>query len=339
MKGWLSRFRIHEHGSTVGKEVLGGATTYMTLAYIVFVQPVVLSAAGMDFGAVLTATCLGSGLACFLMGLLANYPIALAPAMGHNFYFAYAVIIGMGVPWQRALGAVCVAGLIFFAISLTNLRQLLINAIPKSLASAIACGIGLLISLVGLEWSGIIVAKPGTYVGLDTLSNPPVLLALAGILITAALMVRRISGAILLGIMLTTLIGLGCGLIQFHGIVSRPLSLSPSLLRLDLPGLFAPNMLVVIAIFLFLDIFDTIGTLIGVAPEAGLVREGLIELKRNAFLAIVTRQLSVSITDGIAFGFISHSFLSLCNGRIKETSPAIHSCSLLLLLRNIYFAK
>ncbi len=435
-------FKIKERGSSVSRETLGGATTFMTLAYIVFVQPVVLSAAGMDFGAVFSATCFSSAIACFLMGLLANYPIAIAPAMGHNFYFAFAVILGMQIPWERALGAVVVAGVIFFIISLTSLRQVIIDAIPKSLGAGISAGIGLLIALVGFEWSGIIVSAPGTYVGLGSLNEPPVLLAVFGLLVISALMVRRVTGAILIGILITAAAGLLTGLIHFQGVVSAPPSMSATFLKADFSGMFTVDMLVIIAVFLFLDIFDTIGTLIGLAPEAGLVKDGRIIINRNAFLAdsgatvagglfgtstltsyvessagisagartglaalvtgvfflitpffspivkmvgggipvggntvlypitapaliiigvlmmksakdiewtspaeavpafltITVMQLSVSITDGIAFGFISYSFLSIFSGKFMKVSPAIHICAVLLIIRYIWFA-
>jgi len=395
----------------------------------------------MDFSAVLMATCIGSAIACILMGLLANYPIALAPAMGHNFYFVYAVVLGMGVSWQQALAAVFIAGIIFFIISLTSIRHQIINAIPKSLGNAIGCGIGLLISLVGFEWGGIIVSKPGTYVGLGDLGSPPVLVTLAGLTLTAIFYVRKIAGATMLGIMATAIIALTCGMVNFHGVFSAPPSLAPTFCHFDFSGFMSLEMVVIIATFLFLDVFDTMGTMIGVAPAAGLVKNGKFEIKRNAlladaggtvvgamlgtstiasyvesstgiqagartglaalvtgglflltplfypliqligggvkvsdtltlypitapaliiigvmmmrgakdidwqapaeaipaFLTIIVMQLSVSITDGIAFGFISYSILSLFNGKFRSTGPAIHICALVLLLRYIFF--
>jgi len=434
-------FKLSEHGSTLNREILGGVTTYLAMVYIVFVQPAVLAAAGMDFGAVLMATCIGSAIACILMGLLANYPIALAPAMGHNFYFAYAVVLGMGISWQQALAAVFIAGIIFFVLSLTSIRHQIINAVPKSLGNAIGCGIGLLISLVGFEWGGIIVSKPGTYVGLGDLSSPPVLITLAGLALTAIFYVRKIAGATLLGIAATAVIALTFGVVKFHGVFSAPPSLAPTFCHFDFSGFFSLDMIVVIATFLFLDVFDTLGTLIGVAPEAGLVKDGKFEIKRNAlladaggtvagallgtstitsyvesstgiqagartglaavvtgalflltplfypliqligggvkisdavtlypitspaliiigvmmmkgardidwqapaeaipaFLTIIVMQLSVSITDGIAFGFISYSILSIFSGKFRSTGLAIHICALVLLLRYIFF--
>src|SRR5262245_2914359 len=188
------RFALAANGTTVRTEVLAGATTFLTMAYIIFVQPAVLSAAGMDFGAVMVATCLSTALATTLMALMANYPIAVAPAMGLNFYFAFSVVLGMHVPWQVALGGVAVAGVIFVLTAGIGLRERLITAIPQSLKHAIAAGIGLLIAMVGLQWIGLIVDAPGTLVTLGHLHSGPVLLGLFGLAVTGSLMVRRVPG-------------------------------------------------------------------------------------------------------------------------------------------------
>src|SRR6476659_7148919 len=195
MKVLERRFALAANGTTVRTELLAGLTTFLTMAYIVFVQPAVLSAAGMDFGAVLVATCLATALATTLMALLANYPIAVAPAMGHNFFFAYSVVVGMKVPWQVALGAVAIAGLIFILTAGIGLRERLITAIPASLKHAIAAGIGLLIAAIGLQWAGVIVAAPGTLVTMGSLHGRPTLIAIAALVLTAVLMVRRVPGA------------------------------------------------------------------------------------------------------------------------------------------------
>src|SRR5262245_62129675 len=216
------RFGITANGSTIRTELLAGVTTFLTMAYIVFVQPAVLSAAGMDFGAVLVATCLASALATTLMALMANYPIAVAPAMGHNFFFAYSVVIAMRVPWQIALGAVALAGAVFVLTAGVGLREHLITAIPQSLKYAIAAGIGLLIATVGLEWAGLIVGAPGTLVTLGDLHGRPVLLALFGLTFTAILTARRVPGAFLWGILATTAIGLPLGVLHYQGLVSPP---------------------------------------------------------------------------------------------------------------------
>src|SRR5688572_7293674 len=249
------------------------------MAYIVFVQPTVLSAAGMDFGAVLAATCIASGIATLLMAFLANYPIAVAPAMGHNFYFAYGVVLGMKVPWPIALGAVAIAGMIFILTAGVGLREKLITAIPESLKHAMAVGIGLLIALVGLQWGGVIVAAPGTLVALGPLTSPPALLTLFGLLVMAVLSVRRVPGALLIGIVLSAAAGLATGMVQYQGFVAPPPSLAPTFMKLDLAGALTAAMLPVILVFFFLALFDSVGTLVGVASQAGLMRNGTLDRK------------------------------------------------------------
>jgi adenine/guanine/hypoxanthine permease len=280
-----SRFALTANGTTVRTEVVAGLTTFLTMAYIVFVQPAVLSAAGMDRGAVLTATCLATAFATTLMAVLANYPIAVAPAMGHNFFFAYSVVVAMKVPWQVALGAVAIAGTVFILTAGIGLRERLITAIPASLKYSIAAGIGLLIANIGLQWAGLIVASPGTLVTLGDLHSRPVLLAVATLTLTAILLVRRVPGAFLWGMLAGTIVGLPLGLVQFHGVIRRPPSLAPTLLRLDIMGAFAPGMIAVIFVFFFLALFDSVGTLVGVGEQAGLMRDGTLPRAREALLA------------------------------------------------------
>ena len=266
-------FHLKHNNTNLRREVIAGITTFMTMSYIIFVQPAVLSQAGMDFAAVMVATCFASSLATLLMGVLANYPIALAPAMGHNFFFVYAICLGMGIPWQIALAANFISGLIFLTTSLFAFREKLINAVPLSLKHAIAVGIGLLIALIGLEWSGIVVAKPGTFIGLGNLKSPPCILTIIGTLFIAALLVKRVKAAVLLGILLTTLLGLVMGIVEYQGIISKPPSLTPTFMKLDLKGLLSGgiNILSVMFILFFLDLFDTVGTLIGVGEQAGFI--------------------------------------------------------------------
>ncbi len=278
-------FRLTEHGTTARTEVVAGVTTFLTMAYIIFVQPAVLQAAGMDFGAVLVATCLASGIATLLMAFLANYPIAVAPAMGHNFFFAYTVVAGLGTPWPIALGAVAIAGVIFILTAGIGLREHLIRAIPASLQHAIAVGIGLLIALIGLEWGGIVVGSPGTLVTLGDLGSPAALLTLFGLFVMAVLLARRVRGAMLVGILASTVVGLASGVVTYQGLVSRPPSLAPTLLRLDVPGALQPAMISVIFVFFFLALFDSVGTLVGVASQAGLMRDGTLPRARQALLA------------------------------------------------------
>jgi AGZA family xanthine/uracil permease-like MFS transporter len=280
-----ARFGLSAHHTTIGTEVLAGVTTFLTMAYIIFVQPAVLSAAGMDFGAVLVATCLATAFATTLMALLANYPIAVAPAMGHNFFFAYSVVIGMKVPWPIALGAVAIAGLVFTATAGFGLRERLITAIPASLKHAIAAGIGLLIATIGLEWAGLIVGAPGTLVTLGNLHSRAVLLALLGIALTAGLMARRVPGAFLWGILATTFVGLPLGIVRYQGFASLPPSIAPTLFKLDIARALTPGLVAVVFVFFFLALFDSIGTLVGVGEQAGFMRGGTLPRAREALLA------------------------------------------------------
>ena len=279
------RFALTAHGTSVRTEALAGVTTFLTMAYIVFVQPAVLGAAGMDPGAVLVATCLASAFASALMGLLANYPIAVAPGMGHNFFFTYTVVIGMKVPWQTAMGAVAVAGAIFIATAGIGFRERLILVIPQSLKHAIAAGIGLLIATVGLQWAGLVVAAPGTLVTLGPLDSGPVLLALAGLAATAVLMVRGVPGAFLWGILATTAAAAATGYTRYQGVVSLPPSLAPTLLKLDVAGALTPALVPVVLVIFFIALFDSVGTLVGIGEQAGLMRNGTLPRAREALLA------------------------------------------------------
>ena len=278
-------FHLSENGTTVRTEALAGVTTFLTMAYILFVQPALLATAGMDFGAVLVATALASAVATLLMAWFANYPIAVAPAMGHNFFFVYGVVIGMQVPWQIALGAVAVAGLIFILTAGIGLRERLITAIPDSLKQAIAVGIGLLIAFVGLQWAGVVVANPGTLVALGSLHRAPVLLALFGFAVMAGLLAMQVRGALLAGMLLTTVVGLLTGLVHYQGLVGAPPSIAPTLFQLDVAGTFQAGMISVIFVFFFLALFDSVGTLVGVAQQAGLMRGDVLPRARGALLA------------------------------------------------------
>jgi adenine/guanine/hypoxanthine permease len=295
-------FRLSENNTTVKTEIISGITTFMTLSYIIFVQPAVLAKAGMDFGAVMAATCLASAFATFLMGIYANYPIALAPAMGHNFYFAFTVCGaaaagGMGYRWETALGAVFVSGLIFVVLTKFGFRETLLNAIPESLKHAIAVGIGLLIAFVGLQWSGIVVDAPGILVGLGDLKSPPVLLSISGLVFTSVLMSKGIRGAILLGVVAAAIAGLPSGIVKYKGLLSMPPSLSPTFLKLDLSGIFSASGAMIIFVFFFLALFDTIGTLVGVGEQAGFMKDGRLPRAEKALLSD-----SLGITAGALLG-------------------------------------
>jgi AGZA family xanthine/uracil permease-like MFS transporter len=293
MKAWLNRyFKLEENNTNIRTEMVGGITTFMTMSYIIFVQPAILSAAGMDQGAVMVATCVSSAIATLLMGLLARYPIALAPAMGHNVFFAIIVCGIMGYSWQVALGAVFISGSILLILSLAGVWKTLVAAVPDSLKHSIAVGIGLLIAFVGLQYGGIVVNAPPPVPGttdilviLGDLTSKPLLLALFGVFLTAVLFGLKVRGAILLGILATSLLGIPLGVVKFQGIVAAPPSVMPTLLKLDIPGAFQTGLLTVVFIFFFLDLFDTMGTLIGVSAPGGFLKDGKLPRANQAMFA------------------------------------------------------
>lgn len=279
-------FRLKENNSSVKQEIIAGFTTFATLSYIIFVQPAILSAAGMDHGAAIVATCIAGAIGTLLMAFIANYPIAMAPAMGHNIYFTYIVCLTLGIAWQDALGAVFIAGLIFIVLSLSGLRERVMDILPDPLRNGIPVGIGLLIALLGLEWSGIIRSNPVTYVSLGNLHQVYTLISIAGLIIVAFLLIINFRGAILAGIIACTIIGLGLGVVHFNGIFSSPPSIAPTLFKLHIPNPFSNlEFITVIIVFLFLDMFDTIGTLIGVSQLGGLMRNGKLPKAKQALLS------------------------------------------------------
>jgi AGZA family xanthine/uracil permease-like MFS transporter len=288
-------FHLQESGTTVRAEVLGGVTTFMTMVYIVFVNPAVLSQAGMDFGAVMTATCISAAVATWVMGLAANYPIALAPGMGENFFFL-SVVLGMGISWEVALAAVFVSGVFFFLLTFLRIRQLIIDAVPASLKQAIAAGIGLWIAFIGLTGAGIVAPaeQPGP-VHLGDLSRPATLVACAGLLLTVVLLARRVTGAVLWGILFATSLAWGGGLIRWQGLLAPPPSLAPTLLAFDLPGLLDVAMIPVVVIFLYMAVFDAIGTLIGISEQAGFLRDGKLPRATPALMADASGTIAGSV--------------------------------------------
>ncbi|MBK8979330.1 MAG: NCS2 family permease [Planctomycetes bacterium] len=281
MRSWSQRtFDLERRGTTVRAELRGGAVTFLTMSYIVFVQPGVLAGAGMDFGAVMVATCLSAALATFVMAFAANYPVALAPCMGENFFFVAVVtggVTGTAVPWPTALGAVFVSGVLFLVLSLFRVREKVLRSTPRSLLHAIPVGIGLFIAFIGLQQGGIVVAAPGALVKIGDLTAAPALLTLGGLAVTAAMLALRVPGALLLGLLATTLLGLPAGLTHWRGLFAAPPDPSPVLGRLELGALLDPAMLPVVAIFLFMVLFDTVGTLAGVGQQAGLMKDGQLE--------------------------------------------------------------
>ena len=279
-------FRLSEHETKVSTELLAGFTTFVTMAYIMFVNPQMMVSAGMDHGASFVATCLAAALACFIMGLYANWPVGLAPGMGLNAFFTYTVVGEMGYSWQVALGAVFLAGVLFVILSVTRLRAWMLNSIPMNLRLAMGCGVGLFIGMVGLQSAGIVVSNPATILALGDFSQPEPMLGALGFVLIAALSVRRVTGAIMLGVLLLTGIGLATGLVEYQGLVSAPPSLAPTFMELDIAGALDVAMISVIIAILFVNLFDTAGTLMGVAGRAGLIdQHGHIENMDRALKA------------------------------------------------------
>lgn len=279
-------FRLAEHGTSVRTEVVAGLTTYLTMAYIVVVNPGILAASGIDQGAAFVATCIAAAIASCAMGLLANFPIALAPGMGLNAYFAFVVVGAMGVPWQTALGAVFLSGLLFLAISLLRVREWIINTIPLSLKLGIGAGIGLFLGLIGLRGMGVVSASPATLVTLGPLSDMRTALSCAGFLLMAGLAARRVPGAILIGILAAAIAGLPLGLTQFGGVFSAPPSLAPTFLQMDIAGALGLGVVTVVLTFFLVDVLDNAGTLIAVTHRAGLMRpDGTVPRLREALAA------------------------------------------------------
>ena len=270
-------FKLEQHGSNAKTEVMAGVTTFLTMAYIIFVNPAMLADAGMDKGAVFMATCLAAAAGCFIMGFWANLPIALAPGMGLNAFFTYGVVLGMGHTWQTALGAVFLSGIIFALLSAFKLREMIINAIPGTLKKAIAAGIGAFLALIALKNSGIIVDHPATLVGLGDLTSFSPAMALVSFFLVLALVQRNIPGSVMIAVLLVTIVGLVVGDVTYAGIISAPPSIMPTFLQLDIAAAFNIGMLSVIFAFLFVDLFDTSGTLIAVTERAGLTdKEGKV---------------------------------------------------------------
>ncbi|MEI4483145.1 MULTISPECIES: solute carrier family 23 protein [unclassified Phyllobacterium] len=267
-------FKLSDHQTSVRTEVLAGLTTFLTMSYIIFVNPDILSSTGMDRNAVFVATCLAAALGSAIMALVANWPIGMAPGMGLNAFFAFTVVAALGFTWQQALGAVFISGCIFLLLTVTGIRSWLVSGIPKSIRSAIAAGIGLFLALIALKTSGIVVDNPATLVGLGNLGDTGVLLAILGFFVIAALDALKIRGAILIGILVVTVLSMVLGVSEFKGVFSMPPSLAPTFFQLDIVGALHTGFLQVILVFVLVEVFDATGTLIGVSKRAGLIEEG-----------------------------------------------------------------
>ena len=329
-------FKLKANKTSVRTEVIAGLTTFLAMAYILFVNPSILGATGMDKGAVFVATCLAAAIGSVLMGMIANMPIALAPGMGLNAFFTYTVVLHMGYHWQVALGAVFISALIFFALSLFKIREWIINSIPLPLRSAIAAGIGLFLALIALEGAGIVVGNQATLVGLGDLTKAGPLLAILGFFLIVILEARRITGAVLIGILVITAISMLSGLTPFAGIFSAPPSIAPTFLKLDIAGAFNIGLVSVIFAFLFVDVFDNSGTLIGVSRRAGLTDEkGNIPAMGKALIADSSAALFGSLLGtSTTTSFVESTAGVSAGGRTGLTSVVVA----ILFLLSLFFS-
>ncbi|WP_112609967.1 NCS2 family permease (plasmid) [Rhizobium sp. WW22] len=278
-------FKLSEHGTSVRTELIAGVTTFLTMSYIIFVNPDILSTTGMDRNAVFVATCLAAALGSIVMGLVANWPIGMAPGMGLNAFFAFTVVAALGFTWQQALGAVFISGCIFVLLTVTGVRSWLIAGIPHSLRSAIAAGIGLFLAIIALKSADIVVANKATLIGLGDLKQTGPLLAIFGFFVIAVLDALKIRGSILIGILAVTILSWILGVSQFHGIVSAPPSIMPTFLQLDIVGALHGGLVHIILVFVLVEVFDATGTLIGIAKRANLIQDGKPNRLSRALLA------------------------------------------------------
>ena len=279
-------FQLKENGTDVRTEIIAGLTTFLTMAYIIFVNPAILADAGMDRGAVFVATCIAAAIGCFIMGFVANYPIAQAPGMGLNAFFTYTVVLGMGHTWQVALAAVFMSGVLFILLSLFKIRELIINSIPLSLRTGISAGIGLFLAFIALKNSGIVVDNPATLVSMGHINSFPAAMGALAFFLTIALVHRGYKAAVMIAILAVTAISLLFGDVQYAGIISMPPSIAPTFMQLDFSSAFELSMLTVVFAFLFVDLFDTAGTLVGVSQKAGIMdKDGNIPRLNKALLA------------------------------------------------------
>ena len=329
-------FKLSEHGTNVRTELLAGLTTFLTMAYIIFVNPAMMADAGIDPGAAFVATCLAAAIGSLVMGLWANYPIALAPGMGLNAFFSYTVVGSMGYSWEVALGAVFLSGLMFFLLSIFRIREWIINSIPMALRSAIAAGIGLFLALIALKNAGIVIDHPETLVAMGDLTQPDGLLAAGGFAVIVALAYRKVTGAVMIGILLVTAISLLTGLSQADGVVSAPPSLTPTFMQLDIKGALEVGMLSIIFAFLFVDLFDTSGTLIGVAQRANLVdKDGKMPRLGRALMADSTATMAgAALGTSTTTSYIESAAGTAAGGRTGLTACVVA----LLFLLSLFFS-
>jgi AGZA family xanthine/uracil permease-like MFS transporter len=325
-------FRLEENGTTVRTELLAGLTTFLTMAYIIFVNPSILGDAGMPKDSVFVATCVAAAVGTLIMGLYANYPIGLAPGMGLNAYFAYAVVKGMGFPWQAALGAVLISGCLFLLVSVLRVRELIIKSIPQSLRTAIPAGIGLFLAIISLKSAGIVAANPATFVTLGDLHQPAPVMAIIGFLVIVALDRLKVRGALLIGILLVTVLSFVFGGNHFSGIFAAPPSIDPTFLQLDIKGAISMGLLNVVLVFFLVELFDATGTLMGVATRAGLMKDGKMERLNKSLMADSTAIVAGSLLGtSSTTAYIESAAGVQAGGRTGLTAVAIAVLFLLCL--------
>ncbi|MGQ3298007.1 NCS2 family permease [Reyranella sp.] len=326
-------FKLSENKTNVRTELVAGLTTFLTMAYIIFVNPSILAEAKMPFGAVFAATCVAAAVGCFLMAFLANYPIALAPGMGLNAYFAFGVVGGMGHTWQVALGCVFISGIIFLIVSVLPIREWIVNAIPKSLKMAIAAGIGLFLALIALKNAGIVVGNPATLVAHGKMTSWPVVMAVLGFAIIVALEHRRIMGGVIIGILVVTVISILAGHQKFTGIFDTPPSIAPVFLQMDLAGALKVGLVTVVFAFLFVDLFDNTGTLIALAHRGGFMRpDGTVPRLRGALISdSASAMIGAALGTSTTTSYIESASGINAGGRTGLTAAAVGVLFLLAL--------
>ena len=341
-KSWLDKtFKLSENNTSVKTEVIAGITTFMTMAYILVVNANILSETGMDKGAVFAATAIAAFIGSCAMGLLANYPIALAPGMGLNAFFAYTVVLRMGYSWQFALCAVLIEGIIFILLTITNVREKIIDCIPPVLKHAVTAGIGLFIAFIGLANAGIVV-NGATILQLGNLTDPLVLLTLFGLILAGILLAKNVKGAFLLAMVVVSAIGMVAGLVQIpNAIVSAVPSIKPifmQALSVPMDQIFSFDMVVVVFTFLFVDLFDTVGCLVGVMMASSLTKIDFNDFTNAipAFLTFAMMPLAYSIADGIIFGIISFTVLKLATNKKSEVNLSLILLSILFILKFVF---
>lgn len=335
--GWLDRaFNLTNQGATWRRELNAGLTTFLAMAYITVVNPAILAETGMDFGAVFVATCLAAAFGTLLMGLVANYPIGLAPGMGQNAFFTYTVVLGMGYPWQTALGAVFLSGLIFVALSVLPVREWLINSIPRNLKLGMSAGIGLFLAYIALKNAGIVAANPATFTSFGDLAAPGPIAALLGFALITALASRGVTGAVIIGMLSVSAAAWVTGLADFQGVVALPPSVAPVFGQLDIAGALDPGLISVILALLLVDVFDTAGTLVGVATRGGLIgADGRLPRLRGALFAD-----SIATVGGAVAGTSSTtSFIESAAGVESGGKTGLTACTIAaLFLASLLFA-